>query len=108
MYIGKHLAGAVSIQNGLKQRDDLPPLFFKVVSEHAIMTVQEKKEGVDENETRRLLACVSGVTLLDENINIIKKKTQATLSSLYVSMYCHQTAEQNQNSKMWQSSNIGG
>jgi hypothetical protein len=42
---GKHLSGSFHIQNGLKQGDALPPLFFNFAFEYTIWKVQENQLG---------------------------------------------------------------
>jgi hypothetical protein len=42
--IGTNLRGAFPIQNGVKQRNALPPLIFNVVLEYASRKVQETHE----------------------------------------------------------------
>jgi hypothetical protein len=44
--IAKHWSDSFLIQNGLKQGDDLSPLFFNFASEYAIRKVQDSQVGL--------------------------------------------------------------
>jgi hypothetical protein len=72
IHIGKHLSNS-SIQNGLKQGDNLSSLLFNFALEYAIRKVQEIHAGLKMNETQELLAYGDDVNLLGNNINTIKK-----------------------------------
>jgi hypothetical protein len=65
--IGKQLSDNVPIQNGLKQGNDLLPLFFNFALEYAIRKVQEHHVRMQLNGTHQLLLYA------DDNIGIIKK-----------------------------------
>jgi hypothetical protein len=62
------------IQNGLKQGNVLLPLLFNYALEYAIIKVQENQMGMKLNGAHQLLIYADDVSLLGDNISIIKKK----------------------------------
>jgi hypothetical protein len=103
--LGKHFSDSFPIQNGLKQEDALSPLLFNFTLEYAIKKAQENQVEQKLNGIHKLLAYANAVNLLGDNIDTIKKTTEALLDASKevgpeINLYRQQNVGQNRDIKI--------
>jgi hypothetical protein len=74
--VGKHLSGTLSIKNGLKQGDTLPPPLFNFALEYAISNVQVNQERRKLNGTHQLLVYDTETLLVASKDNGLAVNTE--------------------------------
>jgi len=71
----------LSIRNGLKQGDALPPMHFNFALEYAIRRVQVNMDGLKLNGTHQLLAYADDVNILTGSIHTLKENAEALVAA---------------------------
>jgi hypothetical protein len=79
--IDKYLSDNFPIQNGLKQRDALSPLFFNFALEYANRKVQENQVELKLNGTHQLLVFADYTNLLGDSTYTIKKNAETLIDA---------------------------
>jgi lambda repressor-like predicted transcriptional regulator len=79
--LGKYQSDKCTIQNGLKKINALSPLLFNFAFANAIRRVQGNQKVLKLNRTNQLSAYADDVNTVGENIDTIKKNTEALLDA---------------------------
>jgi hypothetical protein len=79
--IVKHLSDSFTVQNALRQRDDLTPLLSNFSLEYAIRKVQVNQMALKLNGIHQFLAYTGDVNLLGDNMDTIKKSTETLIDA---------------------------
>jgi retron-type reverse transcriptase len=77
--IGTNLSDKFTVQNGLKQGDDLSPWLSNFVLEYAIRRVRNNQEELKLNGAHQLLAYADDGNIVEENIDTIQKNRKKTI-----------------------------
>jgi len=71
------LSDIFPVKNGLKQGDDLLPLFLNLTLKYTIRWGSGKQDGLKLNGTHRLFFYADDVIILGGSVHTIKKSTDA-------------------------------
>ena len=93
------------IQQVVKERDALLPLFYNFTLEHAIRRVQVNHNGLELNGTHQLLFYADDVNILSGSVFTIKNKDSFILVSKKTGLEV--SADKNKYSVMCQGKNAG-
>jgi hypothetical protein len=77
----KYESDKFPIHNDLKWGDYLSPLLFNLALEYTIMRVQGNQDGLKLNGTHQLLPYADDVNVGGENVDTIRKNTEALLGA---------------------------
>jgi hypothetical protein len=77
----KHLSDTFPIRNYLKQGIASTPLLFNITLGYVVRKVQGNQVGLKLNWTHQLLVCADDLNLLKDNIDTIKKNTDALIEA---------------------------
>jgi hypothetical protein len=75
------LSDKISYENGFKQRDPLPSLFFNFALQYVIRIVQEYEVDFELNEIKQLLVNDDITNLLGDSVNKIKENSVTLLEA---------------------------
>jgi histidinol-phosphate/aromatic aminotransferase/cobyric acid decarboxylase-like protein len=113
VHISKYFSNSFPIQNGLREGYNLSLLNFSFGLEYVIKKVQENQVGLKMNGAHQLLAYADDIDLLEDNIDTIKKNTEALIDASkevglevnkektkYTLVFHYQNGDQNQDIKI--------